>query len=238
MALTACRGGTGRDVAQEVTAPAPTSAQASSQNPDGTPKTGRYLAAEAAVARIGIYSRPGDGNPLLTLAHPNPIGAPLTFAVLSGRDGWLEVRLPVRPNGSTGWLRSSDVTLIRHSFRVEVRLAERVLTVFDGDDVIQAEPIGVGGQPTPTPSGEFYLYELVRSTDPNGPFGPYAFGLSGFCTTIDAINAGEGRLGLHGTNEPSSLGSSTTNGGIRLANAAIEQLARTVPLGTPVVIFA
>lgn len=234
--LAACRGGsdaaaplTGADPATGPTAPSTGGDQASG---------GRFLAAGAVVARVGVYTRPGDPAPALTLSHPNPEGAPLTFAVLDARDGWLQVRLPVRPNGSTGWIRATDVALTRHSFRIEVRLAERVLTVFDGDDVVQAEPIGVGARPTPTPGGEYYLYELVRPADPNGPYGPYAFGLSGFADVLDGFNGGDGRLGLHGTDDPASLGTDSTNGCIRLANPAIDQLARTVPLGTPITIVA
>lgn len=215
-------------------APGPTAPASGSDQADA----GRFLAAGAVVGRVRIYINPGDATPVLTLAHPNPEGAPLTFAVLGARDGWLQVRLPVRPNGSTGWIRAGDVTLARHSFRIEVRLAERVLTVFDGDDVVQVEPIGVGARPTPTPGGEYYLYELLRPADPNGPYGPYAFGLSGFSDTLDSFDGGDGRLGLHGTDDPASLGTDSTNGCIRLANPAIEQLARTVPLGTPVTIVA
>ena len=232
----ACRGGS--DVAGPSSGAGPVSGPTVPDTAGEQASGGRFVVAGAVVPRIGVHTRPGDATPALTLANPNPEGAPLTFAVIDARDGWLQVRLPVRPNGSTGWIRAGEVTLSRHSFRIEVRLAERVLTVFDGDDIVQAEPIGVGARPTPTPGGEYYLYELLRPADPNGPYGPYAFGLSGFSDVLDSFNGGDGRLGLHGTDDPASLGTDSTNGCIRLANPAIEQLARTVPLGTPVTVVA
>lgn len=199
---------------------------------------GRYLAVEAVVDSLEVFATPGDATPARRLANPNPAGATLVLAAIDGRPGWLQVLLPVRPNGSTGWVRLADVDVVRHAFRIEIRLAERQLTVFDGDEVIQIEPIGVGRQPTPTPGGSFYLYELLRPTDPSGPYGPLAFGLSGFSEALDSFNGGDGRLGIHGTDDPTSLGADSTSGCIRLANPAIEQLARTVPIGTPVMILS
>lgn len=202
--------------------------------PEGDP--GRYVVATAVVPAVAVYPEPAAVEADLELADPNPQGAPLVLDVLAIGDGWLQVRLPVRPNGSTGWIRATDVALSRHSYRIEVRLAERELRVFDGDVVVQLEPIGVGRQPTPTPGGAFYLYELLRPADPSGPYGPYAFGLSGFSEALAAFNGGDGRLGIHGTNDPTSLGADSSSGCIRLANPAIERLAHTVPLGTPVTI--
>jgi hypothetical protein len=199
----------------------------------------RYLSAFAVADHVDVYTDPSEATaPTLSLPNPNPAGARLVFAVRDRTEGWLQVDLPVRPNGSTGWVRAGDVELLAHSFRIEILLAERELRVFDGDEAIQLEPIGVGRQPTPTPGGSFYLYELLRPPDPNGPYGPYAFGLSGFSEALTSFDGGDGRLGIHGTDDPTSLGADSTHGCIRLHNAAVEQLARTVPLGTPVVVIS
>jgi lipoprotein-anchoring transpeptidase ErfK/SrfK len=45
-----------------------------------------------------------------------------------------------------------------------------------------------------------------------------------------------GELGIHGTNDPSSIGKAATHGCIRLTNDAITELYTLVPLGTPVYI--
>lgn len=233
-----------QDAADSVTpAPGPPAssppATAGPAGPLGTAVgAGRFAAAEAVVASVAVFDRADATIPSSTLSSPNEEGAPLVFAVLGGQGDRLHVALPVRPNGSSGWIAAADVSVIRHSFRIEIRLAERELRVYDGDEVIQAEPIGVGQDPTPTPGGSFYLYELLQPADPAGPYGPYAFGLSGFSEALTSFNGGDGRLGLHGTDDPSSIGADSTHGCIRVTNGAIVQLAQTVPLGTPVAIIA
>ena len=142
----------------------------------------------------------------------------------------------MRPNGSRAWVREADVTVEADDWRVEVHLADHQLTVYHGPEIWMAEPIAIGREPTPTPGGTFYLVELLAPPDPDGDYGPYAFGLSGFSDDLTSFNGGDGRLGLHGTNDPRSLGLDVSHGCIRVSNEAITQLARALPLGTPVVI--
>lgn len=42
--------------------------------------------------------------------------------------------------------------------------------------------------------------------------------------------------GIHGTNNPSSIGKFVSKGCIRMFNKDVEELARKVPVGTPVFI--
>src|SRR5690606_21551897 len=93
---------------------------------------------------------------------------------------WLKVNLPVRPNGSTGWVRASDVDVSRTTYRVEVQLSAHRVRVFDGDQVILDEGVGLGASDVPTPGGVYYIKELLQPPSPNGAYGPYAYGLSGF----------------------------------------------------------
>ena len=67
-------------------------------------------AATATTPRTSVYVKPG-GTIKLSLANPRPSGAPLTFLVVQSIDGWLEVNLPDRPNGSRGWIDASAVSL-------------------------------------------------------------------------------------------------------------------------------
>ncbi len=199
---------------------------------------GGAVVAEARGATVTVFAGPDEGAAVVrTLDNPTAAGGPLVFHVVADRPGWLQVDLPLRPNGTTGWIRAGEVALARTTWRVEVRLAERTLAAYDGDELVLLEPIGVGRHPTPTPGGTFYLYELLEPPDPNGPYGPYAFGLSGFSEALTSFAGGDGRLGIHGTNDPASIGNDSTAGCIRLPNAAITQLARTLPLGTPVQIL-
>ena len=76
--------------------------------------------------------------------------------------------------------------------------------------------------------------KLLEPPDPNGPYVPYAFGLSGLSEQLTSFNGGNGRLGLHGTNDPDSIGQDVSHGCIRVANDVVIQLAELLPLGTPV----
>ena len=111
------------------------------------------------------------------------------------------------------------------------------LRVYNLDDLWVETSIAVGTGDTPTPVGEFYLLELVRPPDPDGAYGPFAFGLSGFSEVLESFGESETAIiGLHGTNEPASIGTDVSSGCIRLPNEVIEELAVTLPLGTPIVI--
>jgi lipoprotein-anchoring transpeptidase ErfK/SrfK len=61
--------------------------------------------------------------------------------------------------------------------------------------------------------------------------------LSAYSDVLYSFGGGPGQIGLHGTNEPSALGTNVSHGCIRISNVAITQLARILPLGTPVQII-
>ena len=198
----------------------------------------RSTVAGALIKSVGIYAAPGDGKPTRSLANPTESGAPLVFLVQETRADWLKVLLPVRPNGSTGWVKAKDVKTAQITFRIVVELRAHRITVYDGDSVFLSEPIGVGTRSTPTPGGLYYLKELLRPPNPNGDYGPYAYGLSGFSNQLTSFAGGEGVIGIHGTNNPASIGKDVSHGCIRMSNAGITRLAKRLPLGTPVEILA
>ena len=195
---------------------------------------GMRLVARAVNRRIGIYRSASATRPRTFLRSPNTMGAPAVFLVESAAADRFEVALPIRPNGSTGWIRAVDVRLSRVEHRVDVDLTRHRVTVRRGDRVLVRSPAGVGRSLTPTPSGTYYVTALLEQPDPNGIYGPYAFALSGHSTVLDEFAGGNGRIGLHGTNNPSGIGSDVSHGCIRVPNDVIRRLARTLPLGTPV----
>lgn len=202
---------------------------------------GMRLVAEAVVPQVAVFGAPGAPKPSRTLANPTPTPAPLVFLVEERRpDGWLEVDLPIRPNGSTGWIRAETVSLAQTGYRVVVELGAHRLTLYDRDRVVVRAPVGVGVSETPTPGGVYYIKELLRPPDPGGAYGPYAYGLSGFSNVLTSFGGGDGVIGIHGTNDPSSIGRDVSHGCIRIGNDVITRLVETVglPLGTPVEIRA
>jgi lipoprotein-anchoring transpeptidase ErfK/SrfK len=197
---------------------------------------------------LAIYDNPDPAsassrtmpNPRLINGDPNA-AVPLLFLVKDTPDtncAYIEVYLPVRPNGTTGWVKRADVTLAVNPYRIEVRLGEFNLKVFKDDTPIMDTTIAEASDNTPTPGGLYYTTELVKTPNPNGVYGPYAYGLSGFSEVLQTFNGGPGQLGLHGTNEPQKLGSKVSHGCIRMSNDDITTLAGILPLGVPVQIIA
>jgi lipoprotein-anchoring transpeptidase ErfK/SrfK len=152
----------------------------------------------------------------------------------------VEVYLPVRPNGSTGFVNAGDVTVTTVPYRIEVTLAAHNLKVYDGYDVVVDAPIGVGTSDTPSPGGTYYLKELLQPPNPNGAYGHYAYGLSGFSNVLQSFAGGSGVIGIHGTNDPSTIGTDVSHGCIRLNNDVVDKMVEDIglPLGTPVEIKA
>jgi lipoprotein-anchoring transpeptidase ErfK/SrfK len=203
---------------------------------DSLPK-GDSLVATAEAGRIKIHRSP-DGPVGHTLSSPAGSAGPLVFLVLDERDGWLKVRLPIRPNGATGWVPADRVKLSTTPYRLVVSMKKHRLDLFQDGQRKARYPVGVGKSTTPTPPGEYYLAELIRPPDPHGVYGPYAFGLSAYSQTLTSFAGGPGQLGLHGTDEPDKVGTDVSHGCLRLKNAVITTLARTLPLGTPIQITA
>ena len=198
---------------------------------------GNSIVADARVKLVRVYARP-RGHVREVLRNPTRYG-PLVFLVKwSGKrwtaTRWVHVYLPQRPNGATGWVRARDVTLLRDAYRVTVDLSSHRLVVERNAQPIVRVRIGVGSAVTPTPTGTYYLVELLKQPDPAGAYGPYAFGTSAYSPVLTTFGGGPGQIGIHGTNEPSAIGTDVSHGCIRLANRDIVRLAHTLPLGTPV----
>ena len=238
--LSACGGGSGDDDAAEAGDETTTTTEEPSGNAGAFTVAGPTgaLVATAVPAQVQVYASAAEDEPMTLLDNPNENGAPLVFLVEEEQGEWLKVLLPIRPNGSTGYIRTADVTLADNPYRVDIKLAEHRLTVTKGEEVIADEPIGVGTASTPTPGGTYYLKELLQPRDPTGPYGPFAYGLSGFSNELESFNGGEGVIGIHGTNEPELIGTDVSHGCIRMSNEAITALAAELPLGTPVHIEA
>jgi lipoprotein-anchoring transpeptidase ErfK/SrfK len=239
-ALAACGGGSGGDATGTASRPdAPDRAESSTTTTAAlAPEAPGSLVASAKGEQVQVYATASEAEPTTVLDNPNENGAPLVFLVEQDQGDWLQVLLPVRPNGSTGWVRAADVSVATNPYRVDIALGAHTLAVYEGDTLLAEHPIGVGTASTPTPGGKYYIKELLEPPDPGGPYGVYAYGLSGFSNVLDEFNGGDGVIGIHGTNDPSSIGSDVSHGCIRLTNEAITEMVGILPLGTPVHIAA
>ena len=204
---------------------------------------GNSWVAQVRVPIINIYDSADAEQPARQLPRTDANGQDVVFLV-DGADvsgDRIPVFLPMPPNGAKGWVDARQVSLAADPYRIRVELGARRLTVTNVDEVVIDTPVGVGQSGYDTPTGTYYLKELLQPPDPNGAYGPYAYGISGF-STPDAAEAmgidGPGIIGIHGTNQPDLLGSDVSHGCIRVANDVITEMAGYLPLGTPVEIVA
>ena len=184
-------------------------------------------------ADLPIYAQRGDAAPVLTLPATTEFGTTRVVLVTKRAGAWLQVALPERPNGSTGWVRASDVELRRVADRLDIDLASRTLTWMRGRDVVLTTSIATGAVETPTPTGRFYVTDLLDTPD-GGGYGPFAIGVSAHSDTLSEFGGGDGQIGVHGTSDPSSIGQAVSHGCVRVPNDVITRLATSLPLGTPV----
>jgi lipoprotein-anchoring transpeptidase ErfK/SrfK len=146
--------------------------------------------------------------------------------------------LPERPNESLGWTLASDVTLSRNPESILVNLTSRHLELLRGSSVLFQASVAVGSPVSPTPTGHFYVTEVLRVVGDDSPYGPYALGLSGFSNTYQTFDGGPAQIAIHGTDEPWAVGQYASHGCVRLQNSQITELASRVEAGTPVDIVA
>lgn len=99
------------------------------------------------------------------------------------------------------------------------------LTLYKGQTQVGRWPVAIGKGETPTPVGVFKITGRFAPSEPNG-----------FGTRFLGINVPWGKYGIHGTNNPGSIGNHASHGCIRMYSRDIEKLYAAVPNGTPVVI--
>ncbi|MCL6598952.1 L,D-transpeptidase [Alicyclobacillus macrosporangiidus] len=108
--------------------------------------------------------------------------------------------------------------------RIIVDLSDRHLYLLEDDKVVRGFLVGIGKILTRTPEGEYWI--INKAPNPGGPYGAYWMGLS------------RRGYGIHGTNNPGSIGKLVSKGCIRMYNEDVLQLASLVPIGTHVTIRA
>jgi lipoprotein-anchoring transpeptidase ErfK/SrfK len=150
----------------------------------------------------------------------------------SGR--WARVLLPWRPNGSTGWVAVAGHRLVTTTWSVDIDLSRRRLALQHGRTTVARFVAGIGASDSPTPTGRFFVTDLVVTGDPGGPFGWFAFGLSGHQPNLPSGWQGGDQLAIHGTNEPWTIGEAASAGCIHLSAGALGVLRAHLRLGSPV----
>lgn len=122
--------------------------------------------------------------------------------------------------------------------KIAINLASRMLILYENGQKVRLYHVGVGTPSTPTPPG-FYNVQTkevnptwIDPSDttvqiPAGPDNPLGYRWIGF----------NGTYGIHGTNNPSSVGYYVSNGCVRMHEEDVEELYPLVSIGTPVIVY-
>lgn len=105
-------------------------------------------------------------------------------------------------------------------YRIEVSVNNRSLALYRNGTLERQYPIAVGRMLYDTPLGDYII--INKAPNPGGPFGTMWMSLS------------KQGYGIHGTDDPASIGQAVSRGCIRMYNRDVEELASIIPIGTPV----
>lgn len=230
---------------EAASAGATTAAEASAE-PASAPIAAPSRAGGATVARLVTSVR---ARVRLDKASPSlPVSAetswsrqPTTLLVLEsatygGRE-WVKVLLPIRPDGSTGWVPREYLVLSHTPYWIEVSTGRRSVSVYRAGHLARRFRAVVGKPSTPTPHGLAAIYELDRQPDPHAFVGTWVLALTALSNVLKHFEGGPGRIGIHGRAGASlldPLGSARSHGCVRVDNASVDWMAARVPAGTPV----
>ena len=178
---------------------------------------------------LAVYAAPGR-RPFAKIT-PQQMGE-TWLPVVDRSRGWSKVLLPSRPNGSTGWLKSSQLEQRRTPYLIRVHVGSRELELFEDGTLVGSWPVAVGAPGTPTPTGRTFL--LGSIVDANQSYSPVILPLGSHSDTLDSYGGGPGTVALHGWPDSSVFGDAVSHGCVRVPADALDRLTQ-VPLGTLVI---
>lgn len=187
-----------------------------------------------------VHSAPSVNAPqMTTVASRRPLTGVRTVLPVLGqatskhRQAWVDVRLPGRPNGSSGWITTAGTMPSWTPWRLSVNLNARLVTVYHRGHAMRRFSAVVGKPSTPTPQGNFFVEEGLWM-GPGAAGGPFALATSARSDVLQEFDGGPGQIGMHGMdNLPGALGTASSHGCIRLTTSAITWLAMRIGPGVP-----
>jgi hypothetical protein len=191
-----------------------------------------------AIPRAGLNSAGVSVNATGSeYSNPTYFNNPLVFDVVHDEGDWLAVALLARPNEQVGWVRRDDVTLSTTQYHMDLTLSDFDLKVFNGPNLVVETKVVVGTPGTPTPLGHYYVTEKI-ARPASSAYGSWIMATSAYSEKLDSFDGGLPQVAFHGTNEPSLVGTQSSNGCVRMPDAVDIQLAAMLPAGTPITIQA
>jgi lipoprotein-anchoring transpeptidase ErfK/SrfK len=174
------------------------------------------------LAKAGVYKGPGDG-----------VFGDSTFHAVQA----FEKKMGMAADGIVG------VQVIGAlSGHIVIDLSQLRLYFYKGTRLVATYPIAAGQPAYPTPTGHYYVVEMVKNptwTPPNSPWAKGAVPIPpGETNPLGPrwIGTSAPGIGIHGTNDPSSIGLHVSHGCIRMYVPDVEKLFEMVTVGMPVII--
>jgi lipoprotein-anchoring transpeptidase ErfK/SrfK len=188
---------------------------------------------------VALSDRPG-GPAALSVGPTTEFGSPRVLSVAARRGAWLGVVTSERPNGRLAWVRRGNPALRVRTTRwsLVADLSRRTLTLRRDGHAVRRASVAVGAAGSATPTGRFAVTDKLSGSNYGPYYGCCILALSGHQTNTPAGWKGGDRLAIHGTSAPGTIGTAASAGCLRAADADLEVLMRTVPVGTPVLVYA
>ena len=157
------------------------------------------------------------------------------FAVrkATGSDGevWYRVSIPMRPNGTLGWIPASTVSLKPTHSQIVISLNRRTIDLYRFGKHKWHGKVAIGAPGRETPVGHYYV--ATRFVPYHDTFlGVFAEETSAYSKLTEW--PGGGVVGIHGTSLPQLLGQAVSHGCVRVSNTTARHLRTLAPLGTPI----
>jgi lipoprotein-anchoring transpeptidase ErfK/SrfK len=181
----------------------------------------------------------GPGKKKVRNVSPTYNGSPLTMPVIAQSQGYLEVRLPMRPNGQTTWVKAANVSTTATAYRIVIDLKTTHLSIYYKNVRTYYFPVGVGSVADPTPIGNFFV--AFFASPPNAGYGPFVMVTTAHSNTItDWEQSGDAMIAIHG---PIGADAQIGTKGARISHGCIrmhvpnQRHIQNIPTGTPIQIL-
>ena len=214
----------------------PRSASSSGRIESVFPAAGQLL-----VHSVAARKSPNPGASVIKVMHDfRPDFRPQEILAVKkqvGSDGnvWYQISLPMRPNGTYGWIPATSVSLAPTSNQIVIDLSARTIDVYRRGKHAWHGMVAIGAPGRETPLGHYYV--AARFVPYHDPFlGVFAVETSAYSKLTEW--PGGGVVGIHGTSLPQLLGKAVSHGCVRVSNQTADALKRLAPLGTPIWIKA
>ena len=230
-----------REKAKDRRPPVPTREKERDRPPAHTGWDRASLLVDVPAGGIAARRNPWPGAPTVgtVAAASKYYHVPLVIRVeaTNPQGTWGRVELPYVWPRVDGWIALRGLDRDQTFVHLDVDLSEHRVRVYKHADLLYTVSGATGSAGSPTPPGAYVVTDRVPF--PSGSaLGSFAFGISGIQPNLPAGWSGGNQLAIHGTNDPSSIGTSASAGCVRVSEWALDRFKPLLRLGTPVIIHA